>query len=275
MPLYVSADKARPPIPNVRTFYSDDSVCKIHGKKHTIIGAIEFQDDKHALGSVLRCKQMLDIPSVQEIKWNSQNFALAQREQITDELLPVLGGTKGFISIVEGQDKQCGAVKLMKQLSDYCRAEGADAFTVVFDKNIIEDVMAFDAAIYALRPECMGWSEVDSAHNPLVQLADLFCGFQKLRIDFGSGKANAKKLVNVEFYEGEIDEFELRHYLFAGLRYSLWGKVRGTWDASRSIMRDPFKQNLGYGVRIYSRVGREAALQALNELREDFMGCIH
>jgi hypothetical protein len=275
MPLYISAEKARPATPNVRTFYSDDSVCEIQGKKHTIIGAIGFHDDKHALGSVLRCKQRLNIPLLQEIKWNSQNFTPAQREQITDELLPLLGSTIGFISIVEGQDKQCGAVKLMTQLSDYCRAEEVDAYTLIFDKNIVQDVIAFDTAISVLKPGCMGWSEVDSAQNPLVQLADLFCGFQKLRIDFGSGKANAKKLVSLEFYEGEIDEFELGHYLFAGLRYSLWGKVRGTWDVSGAFMRDPFKHNLGYGVRIFSSVGRAAALQALNEVRKDSMGCIH
>jgi hypothetical protein len=121
----------------------------------------------------------------------------------------------------------------------------------------------------------MGWSEVDSAHNPLVQLADLFCGFQKMRIDFGSGRANGKKLANLEFYEGTIEELELRRYLFAGLRYTLWGKVRGTWDSSGSFIGEPFKHNLGYGVRIFSGVGRAAVLQALNELRVDFMGCIH
>ena len=240
MPLYISADTVKPPTPSVRTFYSDDSACEIQGKRHTIIGAIEFHDDKQALSSMLRCKQQLGIPLVEEIKWNSQKFTRAQREKMTDNLLPVLGNTSGFLCIVEGRDKQLGAVKLMKQLSEYCRTENSDAFTVVFDKSIVQDIKTFDLAIESLMPGCMGWSKKSiPGHNPLVQLADLFCGFQKLRIDFGSGQANGKKLVNVEFYEGEIAEYELRHYLFAGLRYSLWGKVRGTWDSSHSFIHDP------------------------------------
>jgi hypothetical protein len=275
MPFYISADTVIPPTPGVRTFYSDDSACEIQGKKHTIVGAIEFHDDKQALGSMLQCKQQLGIRLAEEIKWNSRSFSRVQREKITDYLLPVLGRTTGFLSIVEGSDKQLAAIKLMKQLSEYCRTQKVDAFTVVFDKNIVQDVRRFDLALNSLLPGCMGWSEVDSSHNPLVQFADLFCGFQKLRIDVGSGTTDGTKLVNLEFYEGEIAEYELRYYLFAGLRYSLWGKVRGTWDPSHSFIREPFKHNLGYGVRIISSVGRTAVLQALDELGTEFMGCIH
>ena len=96
-------------------------------------------------------------------------------------------------------------------------------------------------------------NEVDSAHNPLVQLVDLFVGFQKRRIDFGTGRANPDKIV--EFYEGEPQQgeprqCELSFYLFAGLRYSLWGAVRDYgWDPEGETPPQPFKHNLGYGVR--------------------------
>lgn len=239
---------------------------------HTLIGAVEFSDQSEALGRILQCKR--EVGASDEIKWNSKKFTREQRHFISDALLPVLNRTVGFLIIREGNDKQASAVSLMNQLSDYCRSLRSDAYVITFDKNIVRDSRSFDSQLSELQPGCMGWSEVDSAHNPLIQAADLFCGFQKLRIDIGEGRVNPNRLVVLES-EGNHQECELSWYLFAGLHYSLWGRVHDHgWDPPKSYCNEPLKHNLGYGVRVFSTVPREPLLSALTHLDREFMGCI-
>jgi hypothetical protein len=274
MPLYVHPDTVQQRIPSIRQFYADDSECKIAGQKHVLVGALEFDDPNLAIGQVFNCKRALGLSPFQEFKWNSE-CSEAQRHFITEALLPVLRSCRGFL-IVHCKDKQSAAVEIFRQLSDYCRLAGADGFAATLDHNIVSNVRDFDQRIVGLNPGPAGWSDVDSQHNPLIQLADLFVGFSKYRIEFGTGRAKKDKRIDVEFYEGEKSRLEIGYYLFAALRYSLWGKVRPRFgDARRPNHSDPYKHNLGYGLRIFSHLPRQEKLAAVNHLGSEFMGCIH
>jgi len=274
MPLYVHPESAPARVPVIRQFYADDSACVIAGQKHVLLGALELHDPNLVLGQFLNCQHALGLRPFQEIKWNSSLLA-EQRNLITDALLPVFRSCTGFL-IVHCKDKHSAAVELFRQLSDYCRSEGADGFAVTLDQNIVRDAREFDRAVSSFAPRPVAWAAVDSEHNPLIQLADLFVGFNKRRIDFNTGHADPKRIIEVEFYEGEKSKLELSYYLFAGLRHSLWGKVRALGcDPRRPDHSDPFKYSLGYGLRIFSSLPRAEKLAAVNRLSEEFMGCIH
>jgi len=274
MPLYLRPELSRQPIPVIRQFYADDSVCVIGGRKHILLGALELRNPDFILGRILRCRQDLGLGPFEEIKW-SGSFSYQQRNFITDALLPIFNQCRGFL-IVHCKDKQSAAIELFRQFSDYCRSTRADGFAVTLDEAIVSDAKAFDNRVAKFVPGPVAWASVDSRHNPLIQLVDLFVGFNKRRIDFNSGLVDPKKLIEVEFYEGEKSHLELSYYLFAGLRHSLWGKVRGTrCDPRRPDHLDPFKHNLGYGLRVFSTLPREQKLAAFARLGEEFMGCIH
>ncbi|MGH9815116.1 MAG: hypothetical protein ACRD6I_03465 [Candidatus Acidiferrales bacterium] len=104
----------------------------------------------------------------------------------------------------------------------------------------------------------------------MIQCADLFVGFQKLRIDFGLGRADTKKLVEVEAYEGIREEYELEWYVRLALRYALWGEVEQPHEPAQ-----PWKNNMGYGVRMFSSIADEVKQRALSNLDREYLGCIH
>ncbi|MBI4458569.1 MAG: hypothetical protein HY648_00745 [Acidobacteria bacterium] len=268
MVLYVNPEN-QPNISRILTFYVDDSACEIAALKHTLLGAITFQDDAEAIARVVDCKQRLQIRPEDEIKWNSPDFTKEQRHAITEEILPILKGTRGFLIIAE-QSKQESARMLATQVSDFCRSENRAGFVLRFDKNIITDSSELDRSVYSLNPPCVGWSEVDSAHDQLMQCADLFLGFQKLRIDFSLERSDADKLVEVEVYEGGREEYPISWYLFASLRYSLWGQLEEGYSEG-----EPWKRNLGFGVRVYSSLPSEIISKAVSRINREYVGCIH
>jgi hypothetical protein len=266
MPLYVKPDTERV-IPRVGTFYADDSICHIGGVKHTLLGAISFPDEQVAIGLMLDCKRQLGVAPNNEIKWNSR-FTEDQRHFITEALIPVLSNTIACLTICE-HGKHKAALYLATQLADFSRAHGLSGFFCRFDRNIITDQGEFDRHVYSLVPPCAGWSQVDSAHEPLIQFADLFVGFQKRRIEFGTGRAEPNKIIEFEFYEGERDQFPLGWLLFAALRRCLWGK-RESDDTT-----DAWKNNLGRGVRVHSSVAPEIVSRALSHIERESLGCLH
>lgn len=270
MPLYVRADRERKAPDEVRSFYVDDSACDIDGVKHSLLGAITFPDESHAIGEVLRFKRELGLNPQDEIKWNSQQFTAEQRHYISENILPLLNSTTGFLVIVDG-DKLLAATHLAQQLSDYCGSSHLDGFVCRFDKNIITNPQEFDRHAYSVQPSCVGWSEVDSAHDQLIQCADLFVGFQKLRLDFGLGNAKPDKIVEVEIYEDIREERELWQYLFASLRYSLWGRI----EDDPYELGHPWKNNIGYGIRIFTSLPEETVTKALSYIDREYLGCIH
>jgi hypothetical protein len=269
MPLYIDPEH-RKQLPRVETFYIDDSTCDIEGIPHTLLGAISFYNESLATSAMLEIRKDLGLSIHQELKWNSQAFTPRLRDLITEEILPILRQSEGCLVIAEGKDKQSAAAAIASQLSDFCRSKGAGGFVCRFDKGVIEDSREFDSHVRSLDPPCAGWTEADSAHDQLVQLADLFLGFQKLRIGFGLGQKNPEKLVNVEVYEGVDGEYPLEWYVRLALRHCLWGEVEAPTPRG-----EPWKNNIGFGVRMISSISDRAKKNALRFLDREFLGCIH
>lgn len=268
MPIYVKL-RGEKCAPRAATFYVDDSACEFGGVRHILLGAITFEDEARAVANVLQFKKVLGLSPSDEIKWNSKVFTAKQRHFITENVLPVLSSSTGCLVVVEGA-KQQAALFLAEQLANYCADRKVAGFVCRFDKGIISDGPGFDNYAYGLSPPCGGWCEIDSAHDQLIQCADLFVGFQKLRLDFGLGRADPKKLVEVEAYEGEREKYELEWYLRLALRWSLWGVMEGMPGTDNR-----WKNNMVYGVRIHSTVPQEVKEKALSHIGREYMGCIH
>ncbi len=247
-------------------FYIDDSSVDLDSRRHTVLSAIHFEDEAIAISAILRCKQALGLPPHEELKWNAKGVSREQAYAIRGVMLPVLARVRGTVVIHEGT-KTDAANTLALQLSDYCRDQNAAGFVCRFDQDIIKP-SSFFASARILTPPCVGVSVHDSRLDQLIQAADLFTGFQRLRIDIGTGRVDGKKAIEADVYEDETGEYPLDWYLFAGLRYCLWGQYEGDPD-------QPTKVNLGFGLRIFSSVPAPVTDQALQHISKEYMGCIH
>ena len=251
----------------VPSFYIDDTSVALDGRPHVMLAAIRFKDDSVASAAVLRCKRALGLSLQAELKWNARKVPREQTYAIRAAMMPILSHASGTVIIHEGT-KTDAARALAFQLSDYTRqVSQAEGFVCRFDREIIEpNLFANESKL--LTPPCVGLSVGDSHLDPLLQAADLFVGYQKLRFDIGTGKVDGVKRVAAEVYENEHDEYELSWYLRVGLRYCLWGVCEGDPDM-------PTKVNLGYGVRVVSSANPERVKTAIRELDEEYLGCIH
>jgi hypothetical protein len=270
MPFYSNPDSLKhDQLPPIKTFYVDDSSCLIGGVHHTLLAAIGFWDESPALSDIVRLKKQLGLRLEQELKWNSHEFTKEQRESISEGILPILSHCQAFLVGTE-HGKQSAAIELTTTLSDFCRGAKLAGFLCRFDKDILDDPDEFDRHSYNLDPPCVGWSEADSAHEPLLQCADLFVGFQKLRIDMGTGLRNPSKPVQIEVYEGTRTEYPLSWYLHMAFRYCIWGEREEPHRPGND-----WKNNLGMGIRFFSSVPELELKQALKYVERDFLGCIH
>ena len=247
-------------------FYIDDSSVDLGGRPHVVLAAVHFDDDGIAVSAILRCKKALGLEAHEELKWNTKGVSREQAYAIRAVMLPVLSHARGTLVIHE-HTKVEAASALAIQLSEYSRERQAAGFVCRFDQGIIEG-SSFFAESRKLVPPCVGGSIHDSRLDQLIQAADLFTGYQKLRIDIGTGRVDGDRLIQADVYEDEQGEYPLGWYLFAGLRYCLWGHYEGDRD-------QPTKVNLGLGVRIFSSAPTAVVDRALRHLRAEYMGCIH
>jgi hypothetical protein len=247
-------------------FYVDDSSVDLAGTPHVLLGAVHFQNDGIATAAVLRCKSALGLQPHEELKWNAKGVSRQQAYAIRGAMLPVLSHARGTVVIHE-RTKVEAAAALAIQLSEYSREHQADGFACRFDRGIIEG-SSFFVESRKLKPPCVGVSIHDSQFDQLIQAADLFTGFQKLRIDIGTGRVNGDRSIHADVYDDEHGEYPLGWYLSVGLRYCLWGRYEGDVDR-------PTKVNRGLGVRIFSSASAAAIDDALSHLSGEYMGCIH
>ena len=247
-------------------FYIDDTTVEISERKHVILASIRFEDEGVAISATLRCKSELGISFKEELKWNAKGATREQAYSIRNAMLPVLARASGTVVIYEGTKAEA-ANAIAKQLSDYSRALGAPGFVCRFDRGIIGETRFAECA-ESLDPPCVGIAMIDSRSDPLLQAADLFAGFQKLRIDTGTGRVDAERLIRADVYDDETADYPLGWYLSVGLRYCLWGSCEGDKD-------QPTKINAGLGVRVYSSAPQEAISRALTYINSEYMGCIH
>ncbi len=245
------------------TFYVDDSVAEIAGRKHVILAGISFADEEQAISEWLNKKRLCGLPPYEEVKWGSRTLGFEQRR----EFVPTLNRGLGIAVIHEG-GKQAAAEELLKQLWFYSNAENKQGFRARFDRGIIQDWPSFRKSANSYFPPCVGISEHDSASEQLLQCADFLAGCIKLKVSFGLGVRDPNQRIE----HAKVGETELGFLFFAALRYCLWGDVKDYGDGDICV---PLKSTWNKGLVVVSSLPEETVSRAVAFLDGDYMGCIH
>ena len=105
------------------TFYVDDSTCQIDRKTHFILAATTFGNlEDKAVKDWLQKKSSCGVPPYEEIRWNTRNLPLAQRQ----EFVPLASSGTGLIAI-DDRSKQHAALNLATLATKMnCRGFGSD-----------------------------------------------------------------------------------------------------------------------------------------------------
>jgi len=254
------------------TFYVDDSTCEISGRKHFILAAVAFEDESRILGEWNGRKQAFGIPPHEEVRWNSKNLTIPQRRGF----VPIASSGVAII-VVDERSKQNAALSVCEQAWMYCSEEECDGYRLRFDENIVADWRRMKEHVRAYFPPCVGLCEADSRYEHLLQAADFIAGASKLQIDCGLGIRDPQTKIELtpelaESYALTGEEgCELGWFMFASLRYCIWGKVSATPENPY----EPWKSTLGRGLTILSTVPDSEKSKATAGLDGLFMGCIH
>jgi hypothetical protein len=254
------------------TFYVDDSTCEIGGRKHFILASVAFEDESRVLEEWNGKKQAFGIPPHEEVRWNSKNLSIPQRRGFVP-----LASSGMAIIVVDETSKHKAALSVCEQAWAYCNEEGLSGYRLRFDENIVSDWGEMKKHARSYFPPCVGLCEADSRYEHLLQAADFIAGASKLQIDFGLGIRDPQAKIELtqevaESYALTGDEgCDLGWFMFASLRYCIWGKVAATPEKPD----EPWKSTLGRGLTIHSTVPDSEKTKATAGLDRLFMGCIH
>lgn len=253
-------------------FYVDDSACDISGTKHFIVAAITYADEERVLNEWMKQKAKVSLPAYEEVRWNSKNLPVALRR----EFVPIACACTGLV-VLDDRSKHHGALRLTRQVWSYCCENEAAGFRLRFDENIVTDWKELKEHLQRLYPPCVGLCQADSRYEHLLQAADMLAGAAKLAIDFGLGKRNPNEKIALTpaLAEGhglsEDEGCELGWFMFANLRYCIWGEVSTLPDRPN----EPWKTTSGRGLAVHSSLPGSVIADALAALDGFYMGCIH
>jgi len=173
--------------------------------------------------------------------------------------------------LVDDSTKQEAAERLCTQISWFCHVEGKSGFRLRFDEDIVESRKELQKHLRGLCPSCVGVSSHDSEYEQLIQYADFLAGAVKLKIDLGLGIRDPNLKILVESDDpGSKEQMELSFYLFATLRYCLWGCISDYGDGINTY--DPRKSVIGRGVVIHSSTSQDVMDRAMSFIDGDYMG---
>lgn len=261
----------------------DDSEIMLDGKPHTLLAAILIQDVAAVERALAALKDQFRIPRDEEIKWNGMKTALdkRQREELSQELLALLGNAVTLVTICEGRNRQSTAEHLVIQIADYLETDGVtqgSAAELILDEGIIDDpehYRQFLAKSGRAPLENLAFQSVRSHDNVPIQLADIVAGFNARSTDIAAGRENKRINVWDDGFEEEI-EIDLLTYIVISLRWSMWGEVPPHRDPENPAQDGtwPFKHVGGHGLRIHSSLPSELVEQIYSS-RIAYMGCLH
>lgn len=259
------------------TFAVDDSEVMIKGSRHLLLAAVAFHEPTSAVDAMARLRREVNVADDFEFKWNQKELPADAREKVADELRQVIGGAFGVVTLIEGTDRQRAAELLCEQIGELI--EGDVLLSVVFDEAILRDERSFRRYLLASQQDAVRriqFSVARSFAHDLVQCADLFAGFQnlKIRIALGEGK---NRTVPGDFDDDEISLADLFEVSF---RYVLWGqvvtKIDPEWISDDAPPPDwIFKETEGLGFRIHSSLDDETKELLYDEVGRPYFGCWH
>lgn len=258
--------------PTFATFYVDDSICEILGKKHFILAAVTFDSEDDVLAAWIQQKAKFCLPPHTEVRWNSRNLSIAQRRAF----VPIASRGVSLV-VVDDRSKQLAAMQLGEQAFWYCHETGLSGFRLRFDENIVSDRKALKTHVAGFNPPCVGLCEADSQYEHLLQAADFLAGAVKLQIDFALGNRDPNEEIflipdgNGANGLQDKEACDLGGFMFANLRYCIWGRIH----TLPGRPEEPWKATRNRGLIVHSAASEEIIAKAVARLDDFYMGCIH
>ena len=269
--------------PRDLVFAFDDSEIVIEGAPHTIIAGMGANDPEAIDRALAQLKFQFGMSPSEEVKWNGMNLDQRDREALSQELLSLLNEATTLVTISEGVNRQIAAEHVTRQLADYLvshpyRLEGNPNLSLIFDEGIISDPNTHDNFLRNNFPRPLSnanFRSVKSHESPLIQLADVAAGFNRLVTDISLGHPN-KQIEVLDDGPGIPIKMDLRSYICLSQRWNTWGEVPPPPDPENVTFdgRWPFKYVGGHGLRIVSSVSADL-VNRIYDSRIVYMGCMH
>ena len=279
MEMNFAEEMAEAEVEKVAYFYVDETLLKIEGKKHVIVGALTPTSPAEASLEMVKVKAELGFAPLDEVKMNTRGLTRDLKIKLTDGVLGILGGCTAFISIVEGEDKQIAAEVLALQVLDYCNQNNKKAYFLYFDKDLVPRPREFENYVRRRLTDganCIGIQHLNSSGEQLVQCCDVFLGLFRLSMEIELGGRVIKRAV----YRGSLDEEEewsLSEYVIVSTRGQVWGEqkmMNVSDDPEYEDITYPFHCSMNLGVRIASTISQEIKQTLEDRLATAFMGCL-
>lgn len=247
--------------------YADETFLTLEDKEHIMVAAIVPSSPEEMTKDLSKKKQEVGLNDSVEIKWNDTDLPADLRNKLTEDIAIILGtGCKGFICLLEGNNKLQAVIMLHTQLSDYCKSENISGFSLYLDQSLPEKLGKFEEYIKVIATEqrCVAVQQVDSKKEPLIQCADAFAGLLSAEIQH-EVEAKQKPITFYDEYLQEHINCTLSDYFIHLTRYIIWGRY-----TSRSI---PTKYSLELGFRVDSSISKHAKKIIKNFIATTYIGC--
>ncbi len=262
----------------VAYFYVDETWLEIEGKKHIMVGALTPNSPAEAALEMIKVKADLGFAPLDEVKMNTSGLTRDLKIKLTDGVLSVLWGCTGFISVVEGEDKQKAAEMVASQIFDYCTRSNIQAYVLYFDKDLVPRCRGFEEYVRTqlIRGSiCIGIQHMDSSGEQLIQCCDVFLGLYRLSMEIEFGGRIITRPVYRESLSVE-EEWSLSEYVIISTRGQLWGErnVVKDDDPEYEDIFHPYHCSMNLGFRIYSTISQESKQLLEDKLATVYMGCM-
>jgi hypothetical protein len=252
-------------------FFADESWIEIETKNHLVVGAIGVSDPGAIAIEVVGLKKDFGLPPLEEIKWNSgKTLSEAQRHGISQGMLSIIRKCRGFITIIEGNDKQKSTELLFHQIFEYCARHTVAGYTFSIDQDMVKDARGFKRWLQDFGdPRLIGIQMLDSATDQLIQCADFFVGAYRTAMRQILGDAPTK-IIKLPLRDEEFENWSLPDYVVLGTRGMLWSDAK-----SPDYDIPPTLYSSGKGFRVHSSISKEALSLLEKHVATVNMECLH
>lgn len=272
-------ENIEPKVERVAYFYVDETWLEIEGKKHIMVGALTPNSPAEAALEMIKVKGDLGFAPLDEVKMNTRGLTRDLKIKLTDGVLSILWGCIGFISIVEGENKQKAAEMVATQIFDYCTQSNIQAYVLYFDKDLVPRGRIFEEYVRTQLVGdsiCIGIQHLDSSSEQLIQCCDVFLGLYRLSMEIEFGGRIITRPVYRESLSVE-EEWSLSEYVIISTRGQLWGERNMQKISDEPEYEDilyPFHCSMNLGFRIDSTISQESKQVLEDKLATVFMGCM-
>jgi hypothetical protein len=252
-------------------FYCDESLFKIEGKSHVLIGTFHPKDLSDPFEFINNLRRDLNLSFFDELKWNTNKFDRIKRNEITVRFLSMEFPWDGFISLSETKNKNYAFEKTIEQIEDFIKENKIPYYYLFIDKDLTTKSNILKLIKSKQIKNCLGYDFVDSESNSVIQLADLFTGTFKFLIEILYGIRKDPLIEKKEEWGWDEGLIKFSWLVKVAFRYKLWGKTYPSKNEPAFV----WKNIIGKGIRIESSLSKKIRNKINSFFGKIWLGCTH